>query len=140
VTVLDQFREQGVVPVLRNGRLKLLTTKEITPLLIGLAKERKTEIVDALKVEDTEETKRYNAAFEVELAAHLAAGNSYFDAARVAAARASEGDGGHNDAMTERIAVMDAERYEQDRQARYGYDVDSAASSHAEYVRRKENE
>lgn len=81
---------------------------------------------------------KYAAAFEPELAAQLAAGNGYFTAVQIAATRASEGDGGSNDATTARYAALDAERNERDRQARRGYDYNESAPSHAEYLRRKD--
>lgn len=50
--VLDQFRELGVTPVLKDGRLKLAGQAiKITPYLVNLAKQHKADIVDALKTE-----------------------------------------------------------------------------------------
>jgi hypothetical protein len=140
VNVLDQFREHRVMPVLKNGRLKLLAVDvtSITPPLISLVKEHKAEIIEALAIEDAEESKRYASAFEVELAKARAEGNDYFTSTRIAEARASEGDGGYNDAMTARIAALDVERNEQDRQRRYGYDYDESAPSRAGYIWRKD--
>ncbi len=65
---------------------------------------------------------KYAADFEVELAKQRAAGSDYFTAARIAAARASEGDGARNAATTARYVALDGENSERDRQARRGYD------------------
>jgi hypothetical protein len=43
---------------------------------------------------------------------------------------------GHEQAETDRIARLDAERREADRQARRGYDFDPTAPSYAEYLSR----
>jgi hypothetical protein len=52
----------------------------------------------------------YAAAFEIELAKARAEGHAYFAASAIAAAKASEGDGGRNEAETARYAALDAER------------------------------
>jgi hypothetical protein len=53
MNLLDDFRACCVTPVLVDGRLRLTAAKAdfIAPLLIGLAKERRAEIVDALETE-----------------------------------------------------------------------------------------
>jgi hypothetical protein len=56
------------------------------------------------------DTNEYTAVFEIELAKARAGGHDYFAAAANAAAKASEGDGGRNDAETARYAALDAER------------------------------
>ena len=87
MSILTDIRTQGVTPVLEDGRLKLTAAEAITPLLIGMAREHRAEIIDALE--------------------------------------------------TERITALDAKRHATDRARRRGYDYDSTAPSHTEYIRRQ---
>jgi hypothetical protein len=134
MSILDDFRAEGVTPILEDGRLKLTAAEAdfITPFLIGRAKKNRREIKAAIHAE------RYAAAYEVELAKALAVAKDYFAACAIAAARASEADGGLNDAATARYAALDAERHAEDRAAGRGYDHNRTAPSHAGYLRRNE--
>jgi hypothetical protein len=136
MSILDDFRAQGVTPILEDGRLKLTAAEAdcITPFLIELAKKNRREIKAAIH------TERYAAAFKAELNKALTVAKDYFAACAIAAARASEADGGLNDAAAARYAALDAERHARDRQAGRGYDYDTTAPSHAGYLRRKDNE
>lgn len=58
----------------------------------------------------------YAAVFEIDLAKARAEGHDYFAASAIAAAKASEGDGGRNDAETARYAALDAERSQKQKQ------------------------
>lgn|GEM_PF-4130537 len=61
------------------------------------------------------DTNEYAAVFEIELAKARAEGHDYFAASSIAAAKASEGDGGHNDAETARYTALDAERSQKNK-------------------------
>jgi hypothetical protein len=62
------------------------------------------------------DTNEYAAVFEIELAKARAEGHDYFAALAIARTKASEGDGGRNDAETTRYAALDAERAEKEKE------------------------